>query len=278
MERYGPPGIYPRKTAPPMRSHLPSIGGLSIVIPAWNEEDRLPRTLEKYLPMLEARSEPFEIIVVVDGARDKTAEVARRYAPRGVRVMEFPHKLGKGGAVLRGLADAKYDTVGYLDADGPIPPREVTKLVQALEGADCVVASRWLKESVVTVRQSMFRQFYSRFWNFFARSVLLLPIRDTQCGAKFFRREVVSPILAAVVLTNWAFDVDLLYHVRKGGKRVREVPVTWAHDHDSKLPVHRAIPVMLVSLMGVRIMNWKPVARRVPKQVVSWFLDHYGTA
>lgn len=251
--------------------------GLSIVIPAWNEEERLPRTLEKYLPMLEARTEPYEIIVVVDGSHDRTAEIARSYADRGVRVMEFAHKLGKGGAVLRGLAAAQYDSVGYLDADGPIPPREVTKLVQALEGADCVVASRWLKESVITVPQSIFRRFYSRLWNFFARSVLLLPLKDTQCGAKFFRREVIHPVLAAVTLTNWAFDVDLLYHVRKGGKTVREVPVTWAHDEDSKLPVHRAVPVMLASLFGVRIMNWEPVARRVPKQFVTWFLDRYGT-
>ena len=253
------------------------VEGVSIVIPAWNEEERLPRTLDKYLPLLESRPEPFEVIVVVDGSRDRTAEIARSYSPRGVRVFEFPHKLGKGGAVLLGLREAIYDTVGYLDADGPIPPREISKLVEALKGADCVVASRWLKDSVVTVRQSLFRRFSSRLWNFFARSVLLLPLKDTQCGAKFFRREVITPILGAVTLTNWAFDVDLLYHVRKGGRTVREVPVTWAHDTDSKLPVGRAIPVMMMSIMGVRIMNWKPVARRVPKRFVSWFLQKYGT-
>ncbi len=249
--------------------------GLSIVIPAWNEEERLPRTLEKYLPMLEGRGDPFEVIVVVDGARDRTAELARSYGNRGVRVLEFPHKLGKGGAVLRGMAEAQYDCVGYLDADGPIPPRELSKLVEALEGADCVVASRWLKDSVVTVPQPRFRRLYSRIWNFFARTVLLLPLRDTQCGAKFFRREVVSPVLAAVTLTNWAFDVDLLYHVRKGHRKIREVPVTWAHDEDSRLRVSHAIPVMMASIIGVRVMNW-PIAPHVPRRFVSWFVRKYG--
>src|SRR4029077_11261436 len=89
----------------------PTVSGISIVIPAWNEEDRLPRTLDKYLPMLEARGEPFEVLVVVDGSHDRTAEIARSYSPRGVRVLEFEHKLGKGGAVLRGLREAKHEMV-----------------------------------------------------------------------------------------------------------------------------------------------------------------------
>jgi hypothetical protein len=80
-----------------------------------------------------------------------------------------------------------------------------------------------------------------------------------------------------VTLTNWAFDVDLLYHVRKEGASVKEVAVTWAHDSDSKLPVWKAVPVMMASIMGVRIMNWTPIARRVPKRFVIWFLDRYGT-
>jgi dolichol-phosphate mannosyltransferase len=252
--------------------------GLSLVIPAWNEEERLPRTLEKYLPMLEGRNEPFEVIVVADGHKDRTADVARSFSARGVRVLEFPHKLGKGGAIFAGINDAKFDTVGYLDADGPIPAREVEKLIAALEGADCVVASRWLKDSVITAKQSVARRAYSRMWNFFVRSLLLLPLKDTQCGAKFYRREVIHPILCAVTLTNWAFDIDLLYHFRKSGRRVKEIPVTWAHDRRSKFIPSRDIPVMFFSLIGVRVMNWKPIGRRVPRQFVNWFYAKYGTA
>ena len=250
--------------------------GLSIVIPAWNEEDRLRRTLERYLPALESRATPFEVIVVTDGSRDRTAAVARSYANRGVRLLEFPVKLGKGGAILEGLRVAQHEYVGYLDADGPIPPSEVYRLVDALKESDCVVASRWVRGSVILHAEPRFNQLAGRLWNFLVRSLLFLPIRDTQCGAKFLRRSVLVPTLRAVALTNRAFDVDLLYHVRKRGFRLQEVPVTWRHDPATRMPIGRAIPVMFLSLVGVRIMNL-PVARRIPRSLVDRFLRKWGS-
>jgi dolichol-phosphate mannosyltransferase len=251
--------------------------GLSIVIPAWNEEDRLSRTLARYLPALEARHEPFEVIVVSDGIRDGTAEVARSFASRGVRVLEFPQKLGKGGAILAGLRTARFETAGYVDADGPIPPSEIYGMVDALKEVDCVIASRWMRGSVVLRAEPLFNQLAGRIWNFMVRALLFLPIRDTQCGAKFFKRSVVVPLLRTVTVTNRAFDVVLLYHVRQAGGSVKEVPVTWSHDPDSRMPVARVIPVMLLSLIGVRMMN-TPISRRVPPRWVEWFRDRYGPA
>ncbi len=250
--------------------------GLSIIIPAWNEEDRLRRTLERYLPALESRGQPFEVIVVTDGSWDRTAAVARAFGGRGVRVLEFPVKLGKGGAILEGMRVAQYEYVGYLDADGPIPPSEVYRLVDALREADCVVASRWVRGSVILYAEPRFNQVAGRLWNFLVRSLLFLPIRDTQCGAKFLRRSVLLPTLRAVALTNRAFDVDLLYHVRKSGLRLQEVPVTWRHDPATRMPIGRAIPVMFVSLLGLRIMNL-PVARRIPRRLVDRFLKKWGS-
>ena len=247
------------------------------MIPAWNEEDRLPRTLERYLPALEARSTPFEIIVVADGGADRTAEVARRYAARHVRVLEFPQKLGKGGAVLAGLREARYDQVGYLDADGPIPANQVLRMVDALAECDGVVASRWVRGSRVLRPEPLFNRFAGRAWNLLTRSLLFLPLRDTQCGAKFFRRSVVVPSLRAIALTNRAFDVDLLYHLRKRGHDLREVPVTWTHDPATRMPIGRAVPVMFLSLLAVRLMNW-PISRRVPRRWVRWFLEQWGAA
>lgn len=245
------------------------------MIPAWNEEDRLERTLSRYLPALEGRGEPFEVIVVTDGSEDRTAEVARSYAARGVRVMEFPRKLGKGGAILEGMKTARNEFVGYLDADGPIPPSEIARLVDRLASSDCVVASRWVRGSVVLRREPWFNQVAGRIWNILVRSLLFLPIRDTQCGAKFLRRSVLVPTLRAVALTNRAFDVDLLYHVRKNGHRMAEVPVTWTHDPATRMPVGRAIPVMFLSLLGVRVMNL-PGAGRVPHRWVQFFLERWG--
>lgn len=252
------------------------MSGLSVVIPAWNEEDRLARTLNRYLPALEARPERYEVIVVIDGCRDRTAEVAQSYSSRGVRVLEFPTKLGKGGAVLAGLRAARYEYVGYLDADGPIAPSEMARMVEALSEWDCVVASRWIRGSKVLRPEPLFNRFVGRVWNVLVRSMLLIPIRDSQCGAKFLRKSVLIPTLRAVSLTNRAFDVDLLYHLRKNGHGIKELPVTWQHDPDTRMPIGRAIPVMFLSLIGVRVMNM-PIGRKVPKKFVEWFHQEYGT-
>jgi dolichol-phosphate mannosyltransferase len=249
--------------------------GLSIVIPAWNEEDRLSRTLATYLPALEARAEPFEVIVVSDGVEDRTAEVAGQFADRHVRVLRFATKLGKGGAILAGLKEANYEKVGYLDADGPISPQTMYEMVGDLEQVDCVIASRWLRGASGVGAEPLFNRVAGRAWNFLTRSLLFLPIRDTQCGAKFFRRSVVRPVLKTVTLTNRAFDVDFLYHVRKSGHHVREVPVSWTHDPATRMPVRAAIPIMFLSLLGVRVMN-SPVGKRVPLKLVRWFLSEFG--
>ncbi len=249
--------------------------GVSIVIPAWNEEDRLARTLDQYLPSLEARGEPFEVLVVVDGVQDRTAEVAERFRNRHVRVLRFSHKLGKGGAVLAGMRDARYDYVGYLDADGPISPEEMYGMVDYLRDVDCVVASRWVRGASGGDGEPLFNQVAGRAWNFLTRSLLFLPLRDTQAGAKFFQRTVAHSLLRSVTLTNRAFDVDLLYHVRKEGRTLKEVPVNWTHDPATRMPIGRAIPVMFLSLVGVRLMN-SPVAKRIPPRLVRWFVSEFG--
>jgi dolichol-phosphate mannosyltransferase len=252
-----------------------SVPGVSIVIPAWNEESRLGRTLERYLPALEARGEPFEVIVVADGAKDRTAEVAESYSGRGVRVLRYPKKLGKGGAVLTGLHAARYEFVGYLDADGPISPEAMYGLVGSLREVDCVIASRWVRGAAGVAAEPRFNRAAGRVWNALTRALLFLPLSDTQCGAKFFRGSVVRPILRTVTLTNRAFDVDILYHIRRAGRPIREVAVDWTHDPDTRMPVARAIPVMFVSLMGMWVMNSR-IGRSVPPKLVSWFTREFG--
>ncbi len=252
-----------------------SESGISIVIPAWNEEDRLARTLERYLPALESGSAPYEVIVVVDGVRDRTAEIASKYSDRHVRVLEFPNKLGKGGAVFAGLRLSRYDSVGYLDADGPISPNEMYELVAYLRDVDCVIASRWQLGSSGVEAEPLFNRAAGRVWNLLTRALLFLPVRDTQCGAKFFKGHVARSLLRTVALTNRAFDVDVLYHVRKEGRSVREVAVRWEHNPDTRMPILGAIPVMFISLLGVRLMN-SPIAKRVPPRLVEWFIWEFG--
>jgi glycosyltransferase involved in cell wall biosynthesis len=252
------------------------VPGVSIVIPAWNEEDRLVRTLERFLPALESRGEPFEVIVVADG-HDQTAEVAARYSHRNVRVLRFPSKLGKGGAVLAGIRVSRSEYVGYLDADGPISPEEMYGLVAYLKDVDCVVASRWTRGASGGSAEPLFNRVAGRAWNFLTRSLLFLPLKDTQAGAKFFKGPVIRSLLKSVTLTNRAFDVDLLYHVRKEGGRLKELPVRWDHDPETRMPIGRAIPVMFLSLVALRVMN-SPFGKRVPPKLVRWFDVEFGRA
>jgi glycosyltransferase involved in cell wall biosynthesis len=247
------------------------LAGLSIVIPAWNEEDRLARTLERYIPSLEARGDPFEVIVVVDGVQDRTADVAAEFKDRHVRILRFPTKLGKGGAILAGLHEARFEYVGYLDADGPISPEQMYELVCYLENVDCVVASRWTRGSSGVEEEPLFNRAAGRGWNFLTRLLLFLPLKDTQCGAKFFKNSVVRPLLHTVTLTNRAFDVDFLYQVRKAGFAVKEAPVRWTHDRATRMPIGRAIPGMFASLVGLRLVN-SPMRKHVPPKLVRWFM------
>lgn len=238
--------------------------GISVVIPAWNEEARLGQTLERYLPAFEAFGKPFEVMVVVDGAGDHTDVVAERYAPRGVRVLHYPTKLGKGGAVLEGMRAARFDWVGYLDADGPIPPSDAMQVIRGLDHTECSIASRSVPGAKVVNPEPLPRRVAGRLWSALVRGLMFIPVRDTQCGAKFFRSASVRPVLSKVLLTNWAFDVSLLYHLRRNGSRIAEQPVTWSHDTGSHLVLSREAPIMFLSLVGLRLSTLR-ISKRLPR-------------
>lgn len=251
--------------------------GLSIVIPAWNEEERLGRTLDRYFPALEARGGPFEVIVVADGVEDRTGEVAASYGDRNVRVLHFSTQLGKGGAILEGIEASRYESVGYVDADGPILPEDLLALAEGLTRFDCMVASRKIPGSRITNPEPELRRFLGGVWGCLVRSVLFLPVHDTQCGAKFFRKSALQPVLKEVAITNWAFDASLIYHLAKAGRSIHEHPVTWSHDEASHLVMSTAVPKMFLSLVGLRLMNIS-LSSYVPQSLVDRFAREFAAA
>ena len=256
-------------------AHVPP-SGVSLIIPAWNEERRLPSSLDQYIPLLEGSHLPFEVIVVADGVTDKTVEVADHYSKRGVRVLRFGVKLGKGGAIIEGFKNARFDLVGFLDADAPIKPQDLSLMLSLLSIADGAIASRWVGGNFARSKEPISRLFFSRIWNLMVRGILGLPIYDSQCGAKFFRREAILNILPEVTLTNWAFDVSLLFHLSRSGARVEEVPVDWNVDFDTKMKLEKAIPAMFLSLIGIRLMS-VPAMSRASLSWARWFHLRWGT-
>lgn len=245
----------------PSRSFPP---GLSLIIPAYNEQDRLGPTLERYLPALEVSRIPFEVLVIFDGV-DGTEGVAQQYASRGVRCLRYSRKLGRGGAILEGFRHARLSLVAYADADGSVPAADLSKLVNiGFEKNLCVIASRRIDPAVVLVPESRSRRFIGWTWHALVRASLNLRVADAQCGLKVFPHEVVDLILRRVTVTNRAFEVGMLYHVVDGGYPIVEVPVRYTHDFNSRMPITKAVPVMFLTLIGMTLANRVRFRRALP--------------
>ncbi len=230
---------------------------LSIVIPAYNEQDRIKPMLDAYLDYFIPRyATDVEFVVVVNGSRDRTEEVVRGYAAKHpqVGVIVEPRAIGKGGAILLGLDKAKGELIGFVDADGSTPPEAFQDLVDKIGDAGCIIASRWDPRSDVSPRQPASRRVASRIFNGMVRSLFSLKIHDTQCGAKLMTREAVQKILPLIGVTRWAFDVDLLFQLRRAGYRIIETPTVWHDVTGSRVRVVRASIEMTLALIRLRLI------------------------
>ncbi len=239
---------------------------LSIVIPAHNEEHRLPPMLEAYAGYFaEKYGNEVELIVVPNFCSDRTAEIARGIGVRypQVRVVEELKRVGKGGAVMLGAKSAEGDLIGFADADGATPPEAFDDLVQKISLDGCIIASRWMKGSDVSPRQPLSRRMASRCFNGLVRSLFGLKLTDTQCGAKLFRREVILPVLRNLGVTNWAFDVDMLFQARRLGASIREIPTVWHDVAGSKIEIGRSSVNMVVAVVRLR-MFYSPLRFMIP--------------
>ncbi|MCC7300876.1 MAG: glycosyltransferase family 2 protein [Verrucomicrobia bacterium] len=239
---------------------------LSIVIPAHNEEQRLPPMLEVYARYFsEKYGDEAELIVVPNFCADRTAEVARSIGFRypQVRVVEELNRVGKGGAVMIGARTAEGDLIGFVDADGATPPEAFDDLVHKISLDGCIIASRWMKGSDMSPPQPLSRRMASRCFNLMVRMLFGLKLTDTQCGAKLFRREVIQPVLRNLGVTSWAFDVDMLFQTKRLGASIREIPTVWHDVAGSKIEIGRSSVSMFVALVRLR-MFYSPLRFMIP--------------
>lgn len=230
---------------------------LSIIIPAHNEEQRLPPVLESYTQYYDDKFGPdVEIIVVVNGSSDNTLLVTEEFAEKHsiVSVINEPRRVGKGGAVLLGLRKAKGSLIGFVDADGSTAPEAFYDLVERIGDAGCIIASRWMKGSVVEPKQPFSRRMASRIFNSMVNLFFGFRVHDTQCGAKLFTREVIDTVLPEIGITKWAFDVDMLFCTRRNGFRIVEIPTVWRDAAGSKVQVGRASTEMALAMIRLRLL------------------------
>lgn len=232
------------------------MNSLSIVIPAYNEQHRLPPTLAKLDTYLATRSFAFvEIVVVNDGSTDRTAEVVQRAAEeRGLcRLLENPGNRGKGYSIRHGMLEARGSWILFTDADLSTPIEELGKLEAALEAGQAKIAigSRALDRSLVEVRQHGLRESAGRFFNLVMRIITGMPFRDTQCGFKLFEAEAAREIFRRQRLDGFGFDVEILYIARRLGYQVAEVPVRWQDVAGTKVSLARGLDAF-VDILRVR--------------------------
>lgn len=236
---------------------------LSIVIPSFNEEARLPATLAKISEYIRASKRETEVIVVDDGSRDRTAEVARAFEKeiRNLRVISNGDNRGKGFSVRRGMQEARGSVVLFTDADLSAPIEEADKLLAALAENEVAIGSRAMDRRLISVHQSTFREYAGMLFNFIVRMVLRLPFVDTQCGFKAFRREPCRIIFEQQRIERFGFDPELLYLARHHGLRSVEIPVRWGHSPDTKVSMLRDSLQMFLDIFLIR---WNSLVGRYP--------------
>ncbi len=237
-----------------------TVPSLLLLVPAYNEEQRIEPVLRVYAAHLRqhypGRS---RIVVVLNGCRDNTLGVVQRVSrdwPE-VEFLNFPEPIGKGGALIEGLKLAPTaDIVGYVDADGATAPDALLKLVHLTAQADCVIGSRWLPGSVLHQSQPRLRRLASRMFHAVVECLFWMHIRDTQCPAKVLRRAAVERVHDHLRIADLAFDVNLLYLLKRERFRVLEVPIEWTDKMGSTVTrsLLRSSLVMFLSVVRVRLV------------------------
>ena len=226
---------------------------LSVVIPAYNEQERLGSTLARVTAWLRARGGAWEVIVADDGSRDRTREVAQACA--GVRLVALPQNRGKGAAVRAGMLAAEGDRVLFSDADLATPIEELDKLGAALDaGADIAIASRALDGAQIETRQHPVRELMGRTFNTIVRVLVLGGIKDTQCGFKLFTRAAAHDLFGRATIDGFAFDVEILWLAR-GRYQIAEVPVVWRHVEESKVSPGTDAMRMFADVIRLRLRH-----------------------
>ncbi len=259
---------------------------LCIIIPAYNEERRIGNTLKEYgkffKNLKKNKKLDFEILVVINNTTDNTEKIVLEHKKkcREIRILNFKRG-GKGFAVREGFKDSlerENNLIGFVDSDMSTRPEDFYDLVKKIENYGGAIASRYIKGAKVFPKQGFKRIFFSRVYNLFIRGLLWLHYKDTQCGAKLFTRKAIKKILQDLKFSRWAFDIDILYAMKKNKLKVKEIPTIWSDKDYSVINFGKAGPRMVFAMIRLRLLNsfFRDFTRIYDKLIVKIFDKMFG--
>ncbi|MBI5102924.1 MAG: glycosyltransferase family 2 protein [Nitrospirae bacterium] len=231
---------------------------LSVVIPTFNEELRIPGTIEKMSAYLDGMDLDYEIIVVDDGSSDGTVrllgELGKRFS--GLRLLTLGENTGKGAAVRKGVLASRGSLVLMSDADMSTPIEEIERLLPYMrDGIDIALGSRGLRESDLEIRQPWYREWMGKTFNLLVRGLGIRGIKDTQCGFKLFKGDIARRLFAQSSINGFSFDVEILFIAAREDCSVKEVPIRWLNSPASKVNILWDPVVMLIELLRIKL-DW----------------------
>lgn len=231
-----------------------------MIVPAYNEQDRIVPTLERLREYLSAQNYTWTVTVVSDGSKDATPQLVGEFAAQnpGFSLLAYSPNRGKGYAVRKGMLEIEGELLLFSDADLAAPIEEVEKLLPAVDaGADVAIGSRPLKESNLEIRQPLYRELLGRAFNMAVQLLAIKGIKDTQCGFKVFKRDVARDVFSRCKLDGFSFDFEALLIARDLGYQIAEVPIRWRHQEGSKVVLMRDGPRMIRDLVKLRLKGKK---------------------
>lgn len=231
---------------------------ISVVIPAFNEADKIGLSIDTIWKYLNGRFKKFEIIVVDDGSTDNTSAIVSSLADDNpaIKLIRLPQNRGKGASVREGMLSASSNLILMCDADLSAPIEELEKLLPWMqEGFEIIAGSRAIKGSEIVVRQPWFRERMGKIFGMLARMIVIGGIMDMQCGFKLFTKQAANDIFTRARVDRFAFDVEALFLARKMGYQIKEVPITWSHSQNTKVRLLIDSLYMAFDLVRIRMYN-----------------------
>jgi len=230
---------------------------LSIVIPAYNEEKRIKKTLEVIVLFLKKKSYEFEIIIVDDGSKDLTVKKVEEIRGKNpeIKILKNEKNMGKGYSVKRGVLEANGKFIFFTDADLSTPIEELEKFFSEIKNYDIVIGSRAIKGANIAIHEPRYREILGRIFCKFVRFWCVPGFADTQCGAKMFRRDAAKKIFSLQKLSRFAFDVEILYLAKLYNYRVKEIPINWFYSADTRVRTFADGVKMLFDLIKIGFIH-----------------------